>query len=301
VFLRKDDGSVWVDLTADGLDQKVLLRSDGTSVYMTQDIGTAILRFRDFPKITRQVYTVGNEQEYHFKVLFLILAKLGYTWARACHHLSYGMVDLPTGKMKSREGTVVDADDLMQEMVDEAEKQTRELGKVDEMTEEEGKDLFEMIGMGALKYFLLKVDPKKRMLFDPAESIQLQGHTGPFIQYTHARIRALIRKAESMSLTITVDDLTSVGSLEPAEKDVLFVISQYPNKLEEAAREYAPSVIANYAYDLAKGYNQFYQTIPIFAETDASKLKLRIAFSQVVADLLKKSMWLLGIRVPEKM
>lgn len=300
VFFKKDDGSVWVDLTGDGLDQKVLLRSDGTSVYMTQDIGTAILRFRDFPKITRQVYTVGNEQEYHFKVLFLILGKLGYGWAKECYHLSYGMVDLPTGKMKSREGTVVDADDLMQEMVEEAEKQTRELGKVEEIDETQAKDLFEMIGIGALKYFLLKVDPKKRMMFDPAESIQLQGHTGPFIQYTHARIRALIRKAELMSLKPD-EDMASVATLEPAERDVLFMISQYPLKLQEAAREYAPSAIANYAYDLAKGYNQFYQSIPIFAETDHSKLKFRIAFSRVVADLLKKSMWILGIRVPEKM
>ncbi|HMJ70955.1 MAG TPA: arginine--tRNA ligase [Cyclobacteriaceae bacterium] len=301
VFFKKDDGSVWVDLTGDGLDQKVLLRSDGTSVYMTQDIGTAILRFRDFPKITKQVYTVGNEQEYHFKVLFLILNKLGYTWAKECYHLSYGMVDLPTGKMKSREGTVVDADDLMREMAEEAEKQTRELGKVDEIDNTQANDLFEMIGIGALKYFLLKVDPKKRMLFDPAESIQLQGHTGPFIQYTHARIRALIRKAESGSMTFDEKGIEDVNVLEPAERDVLFVISQYPLKLAEAAGEYAPSVIANYAYDLAKGYNQFYQSIPIFAETDQSKLKFRIAFSKVVADLLKKSMWLLGIRVPEKM
>lgn len=301
VFFRKEDGSVWVDLTADGLDQKVLLRSDGTSVYMTQDIGTAILRFRDFPKISRQVYTVGNEQEYHFKVLFLILSKLGYSWAKECYHLSYGMVDLPTGKMKSREGTVVDADDLMSEMVTEAEAQTRELGKLDEVTESQAKELFEMIGIGALKYFLLKVDPKKRMMFDPKESIQLQGHTGPFIQYTHARIKALLRKADTMSLSISEADIASVTSVEQAEREVLFMISQYPQKLAEAAREYAPSVIANYAYDLAKGYNQFYQSIPIFTETNASKLKFRIAFSQVVADLLKKSMWLQGIRVPEKM
>jgi arginyl-tRNA synthetase len=299
VFFKKEDGSVWVDLTADGLDQKVLLRSDGTSVYMTQDIGTAMLRFNDFPKITRQVYTVGNEQEYHFKVLFLILAKLGYSWAKECYHLSYGMVDLPTGKMKSREGTVVDADDLMQEMVDEAEKQTRELGKVDEIDSEQAEDLFEMIGIGALKYFLLKVDPKKRMMFDPAESIQLQGHTGPFIQYTHARIRALIRKAKEMGLDV-IDKETSFTSIEPAEREVLAMITQYPQRLAEAAREYAPSVIANYAYDLAKTYNQFYQTIKIF-EGDPSKKKFRIAFATVVADLLKKSMWLLGIRVPEKM
>lgn len=300
VFFKKDDGSVWVDLTADGLDQKVLLRSDGTSVYMTQDIGTAMLRFRDFPKITRQVYTVGNEQEYHFKVLFLILGKLGYSWAKECYHLSYGMVDLPTGKMKSREGTVVDADDLMQEMVDEAEKQTRELGKVGEIDEEQAQDLFEMIGIGALKYFLLKVDPKKRMMFDPAESIQLQGHTGPFIQYTHARIRALLRKAKELGLDLTDSDISSIASIEPEEREVLAMISQYPQKLAEAAREYAPSSIANYAYDLAKTYNQFYQAIKIF-EGDPSKKKFRIAFATVVADLLKKSMWLLGIRVPEKM
>jgi arginyl-tRNA synthetase len=207
VFFKKEDGSVWVDLTADGLDQKVLLRSDGTSVYMTQDIGTAILRFRDFPKIEGQVYTVGNEQEYHFKVLFLILGKLGYEWAKKCYHLSYGMVDLPTGKMKSREGTVVDADELMDEMVVEAAKQTRELGKIDEMTEQEVNELAEMIGLGALKFFLLKVDPKKRMMFDPAESIQLQGHTGPFIQYTHARIKSILRKAESLNINPEVGDL----------------------------------------------------------------------------------------------
>jgi arginyl-tRNA synthetase len=300
-FFKKEDGSVWVDLTGDGLDQKILLRADGTSVYMTQDIGTAMLRFRDFPKIEKQVYTVGSEQEYHFKVLFLILSKLGYSWAKECYHLSYGMVDLPTGRMKSREGTVVDADDLMQEMVDEAEKQTKELGKVDEITEDQAKELFEMIGIGALKYYLLKVDPKKRMMFDPTESIQLQGHTGPFIQYTHARIRALIRKAESMSLSLDEKDIASVTSLEPAERDVLFMITQYPQKLSEAAREYAPSVMANYAYDLAKGYNQFYQSIPIFAESNQAKLKFRIAFSIVVSDLIRKSMWLLGIRVPEKM
>ncbi|HEV8514537.1 MAG TPA: arginine--tRNA ligase [Cyclobacteriaceae bacterium] len=301
VFFKKEDGSVWVDLTSDGLDQKVLLRSDGTSVYMTQDIGTAILRFRDFPKIEGQVYTVGNEQEYHFKVLFLILKKLGYQWAEKCYHLSYGMVDLPSGKMKSREGTVVDADDLMQEMVDEAEKQTRELGKIEDLTDEQIKELSEMIGLGALKFFLLKVDPKKRMLFDPNESIQLQGHTGPFIQYTHARIRAIIRKAESMGVKPNESELTQVTSLEPAERDVVFMINNYINKLNEAARDYSPAVVANFAFDLAKGYNQFYQSIPIFNESDQAKLKFRIAFSQVIADVLKKSMKLLGIEVPEKM
>jgi arginyl-tRNA synthetase len=301
VFFKKEDGSVWVDLTADGLDQKVLLRSDGTSMYITQDIGTAILRFRDFPKISGQVYTVGNEQEYHFKVLFLILGKLGYEWAKQCYHLSYGMVDLPTGKMKSREGTVVDADDLMQEMVEEAERQTRELGKIEDLSEEESKKLFEMIGLGALKFFLLKVDPKKRMMFDPNESIQLQGFTGPFIQYTHARIRAIIRKAESMNISVSANDLKGVTSLEPAERDSLHLLSLFENKLKEAAREYSPAVIANYAFDLAKQYNQFYQNIPIFNENDQAKLKFRIAFSQVIANAIKKSMGLLGINVPEKM
>ena len=298
IFFKKDDGSVWVDLTADGLDQKVLLRSDGTSVYMTQDFGTAILRFRDFPKIEKQVYTVGNEQEYHFKVLFLILATLGYSWAKECYHLSYGMVDLPTGKMKSREGTVVDADDLMQEMVEEAARQTKELGKIDEMTAGELENLSEMIGMGALKFFLLKVDPKKRMLFDPTESIQLQGHTGPFIQYTYARIRSIIRKAETLNIQPAAQGITS---MEPAEREVIFIVHHYMNKLEEAAREYSPAVVANYAFELAKGYNQFYQSIPIFNESDPAKLKFRVALSQVVADVLKKSMGLLGIRMPERM
>lgn len=298
VFFKKDDGSVWVDLTSDGLDQKVLLRSDGTSVYMTQDIGTAILRFLDFPKIEGQIYTVGNEQEYHFKVLFLILKKLGFNWAEKCYHLSYGMVDLPTGKMKSREGTVVDADDLMQEMVEDAEKQTRELGKIDDSTDEEIKSLAETIGLGALKFFLLKVDPKKRMLFDPNESIQLQGHTGPFIQYTHARICSILRKAELLQIAPAVE---SVQALEPAERELIFLLNNYNTKLQEAAREYSPAVIANFAYDLAKEYNQFYQSIPIFNVADPAKLRFRVALSKVVAALLKKSMNMLGISVPEKM
>lgn len=301
VFFKKEDGSVWVDLTTDGLDQKVLLRSDGTSVYITQDIGTAILRFRDFPNIRGQVYTVGNEQEYHFKVLFLILEKLGYEWAKRCYHLSYGMVDLPTGKMKSREGTVVDADDLMAEMIGEAEKQTRELGKIEDLDGEEATQLYKMIGLGALKFFLLKVDPKKRMLFDPNESIQLQGFTGPFIQYTHARIRAIIRKAESTGITVSEAELQNVSSLLPAERDVIRVLSAFETRLKEAAREYSPAVMANYAYDLAKEYNQFYQSIPIFNETDPAKLKLRISLSMAVANAIKRSMSLLGIQVPEKM
>jgi arginyl-tRNA synthetase len=301
VFFRKEDGSVWVDLAADGLDQKVLLRSDGTSVYMTQDIGTAILRFRDFPKIMGQVYTVGNEQEYHFKVLFLILGKLGLDWAKRCYHLSYGMVDLPTGKMKSREGTVVDADDLIDEMTAEAEKQSRELGKMDEMSEAEAQQLFKIIGLGALKFFLLKVDPKKRMLFDPNESIQLQGFTGPFIQYTHARIKSILRKAEQSNISTKGFDVSTVTALEPAEKEIVQVLSLFENKIKEAAREYAPSIIANYVYDLAKSYNQFYQSIPIFNETDQAKLKFRVVLSQSVANAVKKGMHLLGIEVPERM
>jgi arginyl-tRNA synthetase len=301
VFFKKDDGSVWVDLTGDGLDQKVLLRSDGTSVYMTQDIGTAILRFRDFPNIKGQVYTVGNEQEYHFKVLFLILGKLGFEWAKRCYHLSYGMVDLPTGKMKSREGTVVDADDLIEEMVTEAEKQTRELGKLEGVSAADAHKLFNMIGLGALKFFLLKVDPKKRMLFDPNESIQLQGFTGPFVQYTHARIRAIIRKAETMGITIQPGDLQTVTSLEPAEREALQVLSAFENKLKEAAKDYSPAIIANYVYDLAKQYNQFYQNIPIFNESDQAKLKFRIALSSSIAKAIAKSMCLLGIEVPERM
>ena len=299
IFFRKEDGSVWVDLTADGLDQKVLLRADGTSVYMTQDIGTAILRFRDFPKIEGQVYTVGNEQEYHFKVLFLILKKLGYAWAEKCFHLSYGMVDLPTGKMKSREGTVVDADDLMAEMVAEAEKQTRELGKIEDASEEQVRELSEMIGLGALKYFLLKVDPKKRMLFDPNESIQLQGHTGPFIQYTHARIRALLRKAESMGLASA--GWSGLETLDASEREVIALLTAYPQKLREAAAGYSPAVVANYVYELAKSYNQFYQTIPIFQETDGARRDFRLALSRAVADVIKKGMRVLGIAVPERM
>lgn len=301
VFFKKEDGSVWVDLTADGLDQKVLLRADGTSVYMTQDIGTAILRFRDFPKIEGQIYTVGNEQEYHFKVLFLILGKLGYEWARKCYHLSYGMVDLPTGKMKSREGTVVDADDLMAEMIKEAEKQTRELGKIEGLSDAEANELFEMIGLGALKFFLLKVDPKKRMLFDPNESIQFQGFTGPFIQYTHARIKAILRKAVSMNISVQVDDVSKIASLEASEREILFLLTAYEQKVQEAANLYSPAVIANYAYELAKTYNQFYQTIPIFNEADQAKLKFRIAMSEMVAHVIKHAMSLLGIHVPERM
>lgn len=301
VFFKKEDGSIWVDLTSDGLDQKVLLRSDGTSVYMTQDIGTAILRFHDYPNINGQVYTVGNEQEYHFKVLFLILQKLGYDWAKRCYHLSYGMVDLPTGKMKSREGTVVDADDLIDEMVAEAKQQTLELGKTEGMSAEEADALFTMVGLGALKFFLLKVDPKKKMLFDPNESIQLQGFTGPFIQYTHARIKAILRKAESLDIKGEASVLKDVTLLETSEKNLVQLISVFEHKLKEAAKDYSPAVIANYVYELAKTYNQFYQAIPIFTETDPAKLQFRVALSKTVANLIKRNMKILGIEVPERM
>ena len=241
---------------------------------------------------------MGNEQEYHFKVLFLILAKLGYSWAKECYHLSYGMVDLPSGKMKSREGTVVDADDLMAEMIEEAGKQTRELGKIDEMDEESANELYEMIGIGALKFFLLKVDPKKRMMFNPDESIQLQGHTGPFIQYTHARIRSIVRKAATLDIK---GESAQVDTLLPHEQNLISMLSAYPDKVAEAAHAYSPALIAGYAYDLAKEYNQFYQAIPIFSEGDRKKLALRVALSGQVGEILGKSMGLLGIKVPERM
>ncbi|UII23643.1 arginine--tRNA ligase [Fulvivirga ligni] len=301
IFFKKEDGSVWVDLTDDGLDQKLLLRADGTSVYMTQDIGTAILRFRDFPKIAQQIYTVGNEQEYHFKVLFIILDKLGYEWAKECYHLSYGMVDLPSGKMKSREGTVVDADDLMQEMTDTARQHTEELGKIEGFSEDQATELYHTLGIGALKYFLLKVDPTKRMLFDPNESIQFQGNTGPFIQYTHARISAILRKAEQIGVEATEEDLKKLTSLQPSEKNVIFMLNDYMKKLAEAGANYSPDIIAQYVYDLAKEYNRFYQEVSIFNEDDQTALKFRIAFSKIVAQTIAKAMGVLGIVVPERM
>lgn len=301
IFFKKEDGSVWVDLTAEGLDQKLLLRADGTSVYMTQDIGTAILRFRDFPEIAKQIYTVGNEQEYHFKVLFIILDKLGYEWAKECYHLSYGMVDLPTGRMKSREGTVVDADDLMQEMIDTAREHTEELGKIEGFTEGQAEELYETLGIGALKYFLMKVDPKKRMLFDPNESIQFQGNTGPFIQYTHARISAILRKAGQLGINPSAEEVSSIDKLHPIEKNVIFLLNDYTNKVREAGINYSPDIIAQYVYDLAKEYNRFYQEVSIFNEEDQQALKFRIAFSKVVAETINKAMGLLGINVPERM
>jgi arginyl-tRNA synthetase len=294
VFYRKDDGSVWIDLTGDGLDHKLLLRSDGTSVYMTQDLGTAVDRFNDYPQLTGIIYTVGNEQDYHFKVLFLILKKLGYSWAESCFHLSYGMVDLPSGKMKSREGTVVDADDLIDEVVDSAREMTSERGHLDGMTAEEKEELFKTIGLGGLKYYLLKVDPKKRMMYNPAESIELNGHTGPFIQYAHARIQSLLSKSSSSA---TFGDV----ALEPSEKEIIKQLAEYPKVIEEAARDYSPAVIANYSYELVKLYNQFYQNVHINQETDDAKKAMRLTLSSNVAKVIRSSMKCLGINVPNRM
>lgn len=300
IFYQKEDSSVWVDLTDVGLDQKLLLRADGTSVYMTQDIGTAIQRFKDYPAITGQVYTVGNEQDYHFKVLFLILKKLGLSWADNCHHLSYGMVDLPTGKMKSREGTVVDADDIMQDMIDTAEKHTKDLGKIEGFSDDEAELLYETLGMGAIKYFLMKVDPKKRMMFNPEESIQFHGNTGPFIQYTHARISAIIRKAEAENINLIRGVETSL-ELTPTEREGIYLLSQFGEKIAEAGEEYSPAVIAQYVYDLAKEYNKFYAESPIFSEGNTELVKFRILFSKAIAEVINRGMGLLGINVPERM
>lgn len=299
IFYEKDDGSVWVDLRDEGLDEKLLLRSDGTAVYMTQDIGTAIERFKEYEGLEKLVYTVGNEQDYHFKVLFLILKKLGYSWAEGCYHLSYGMVDLPSGKMKSREGTVVDADDLMDEMEETARQHTEELGKIEGFSEEQANELYRTVGLGALKYFLLKVDPRKRMLFDPKESIQFHGSTGPFIQYTHARISAILRKAREQQ--INFDDPTNVSTLKQQEREVILLLSQFDAKVQEAADDIAPSVLAQYIFDLAKEYNKFYQDVSIFGEENMEQKVFRLQLSAKTAQAIRKGMNLLGIHVPERM
>jgi len=296
VFFKKPDGSVWIDLTKEGLDEKLVLRADGTSVYITQDLGTAQLKYNDFG-MNESIYVVGNEQDYHFKVLFLILEKLGKSWAKGLYHLSYGMVDLPTGKMKSREGTVVDADDLIDEMVATAKQRTEELGKVDGFSEEEKANLYQMIGMGALKYFLLKVEPKKRLLFDPNESIDFQGNTGPFIQYTHARICSVLSKADYAG----TETFAYPGQLADTERDLLVNISQYPQVLNNAAQEHSPALIANYVYDLAKLYNKFYHEAPILKSDDENLKTFRLSLSAASAAVLKKGMNLLGIQVPERM
>ncbi len=302
VFYEKD-GAVWVDNTAEGLDEKVLLRRDGTSVYMTQDIGTAIKRFEEYPGLSKLIYTVGNEQDYHFKVLFIILKKLGFAWADELFHLSYGMVDLPSGKMKSREGTVVDADDLIDEVVSEARRMGEELSKLDDFTEAEKAALYEMIGLAALKYFLLKVDPKKRMLFDPAASIDLQGHTGPFIQYTYARVKSLLRKAEESDdqMVRRPDDRIGSGGLLPEERTVIKLLHHLPAVLDEAATKLDPSALANHTYELVKAYNAFYQGVPVLKEVDAAKRAFRLDLSAAVANATKRAMWCLGIEVPERM
>jgi arginyl-tRNA synthetase len=301
IFYKKEDGSVWIDLTEEGLDQKLVLRADGTAVYMTQDIGTANLRFQDYPSLNGMIYTVGNEQDYHFKVLFLILKKLGYAWAEGCYHLSYGMVDLPSGKMKSREGTVVDADELIDQMFETAARRTRELGKITDLDSDQAQELFEQIGLGALKYFILKVDPKKRMLFDPAESIDFNGNTGPFIQYTHARLAAIIRRARIMDIQPSQWETTFSFEFNEEEINVLNLLSVFSIRCQEAAEAYAPSIIANYLYDLAKSYNRFYTEHSIFnADTD-EQVWFRTGLSNKVATILSRGLKLLGIEAPERM
>lgn len=296
VFYKKDDGSVWVDLTEDGLDEKLLLRSDGTAVYMTQDLGTALQRFRDNPTLFGMVYTVGNEQDYHFKVLFLILKKLGYRWAESLYHLSYGMVDLPHGKMKSREGTVVDADDLMLEMQSTAQKITEELGKLEGMSAADKQSLYQTIGLGALKYFILKVDPKKRILFDPESSVDFTGNTGPFIQYTYARIQSILRKAK-----LTAEGNTASLDIDIKEKEIIKQLMEYPTIVEQAASQYSPAVIANFTYDLVKLFNSFYQNITILGEKDETLQAFRVLLTQQVAATLLQSSSLLGIHLPDQM
>ncbi|MCC4212476.1 arginine--tRNA ligase [Leeuwenhoekiella parthenopeia] len=297
VFYKKEDGSVWCDLTEDGLDEKLVLRSDGTAVYMTQDIGTAIQRVKDHPDVGGMLYTVGNEQDYHFKVLFLILKKLGYDWAENLYHLSYGMVDLPSGKMKSREGTVVDADDLVSEMAETAGKIAEELGKLDGYSDAEKQELYKTIGLGALKYYILKVDPKKRILFNPEESVDFQGNTGPFIQYTYARIQSILRKAEELKVPETL----SYENLQPKEKELIKQMVLYPETVQLAAENHSPALIANYTYDLVKEFNSFYQQISILgADTDAEK-SFRVALSKKVAEVIESAFGLLGIDVPERM
>tara|TARA_B100001093_G_scaffold331246_2_gene316294 strand:+ start:65102 stop:66883 length:1782 start_codon:yes stop_codon:yes gene_type:complete len=298
VFYRKEDGSVWIDLTPDGLDEKIVLRSDGTAVYMTQDIGTAIQRVKDYQDITGMVYTVGNEQDYHFKVLFLILSKLGYNWSEDLYHLSYGMVDLPSGKMKSREGTIVDADDLMQDMHDTAKSISEELGKIEDFSKTQKEYLFDVIGLGALKYHILKVDPRKSILFDPQESVDFQGNTGPFIQYTYARIQSILRKN---TFSLEGVQMESSISFEIIEKELIKNLNQFPETISLAANQYSPALIANYTYQLVKTFNSFYQQLSILGEVDERKKLFRLILAYNTAAVIKSAMSLLGIRVPQRM
>ena len=300
IFEKEADGSVWCDLTADGLDRKLLLRGDGTSVYMTQDLGTAEQRFSEY-NLDEHVYVVGNEQNYHFQVLKLILKKLGFAWADNIYHLSYGMVELPEGKMKSREGTVVDADDLIEKMYSTAKETSLELGKLSDMDADEQERLFHMIGLGALKYFIIKVDPKKTMLFDPKESIDFNGNTGPFIQYTHARIKSILRKADASGITYGAGELAEDARLSAKEIRIIKMLDQFPARISEAGAAYSPAVIANYAYDLAKEFNQYYHDTPILKEEDNALLKYRLALIGKVAEVLVKAMSILGIDLPERM
>ncbi|PSG89468.1 arginine--tRNA ligase [Aurantibacter aestuarii] len=298
VFFKKEDGSVWCDLTEDGLDEKIVLRSDGTAVYMTQDIGTAIQRVKDYPDVGGMVYTVGNEQDYHFQVLFLILKKLGFDWAKNLFHLSYGMVDLPSGKMKSREGTVVDADDLITEMATTAETISKDLGKLDGYSEAEKQDLYKTIGLGALKYYILKVDPKKRILFDPKESIDFQGNTGPFIQYTYARIQSILRKADvNTEITLSAEDV----ELNEKEQELIKQLLIFPETIQDAASKHSPALVANYTYDLVKAFNSFYQNVSILGTDNEQEKIFRVQLSQVVANTIKNAFSVLGIQVPERM
>jgi len=298
VFYKKDDNSVWINLTEEGLDEKLVLRGDGTSVYITQDLGTTELKFADFHN-DRYLWVVGNEQDYHFNVLFAILKRLGRPYAEGCYHISYGMVDLPSGKMKSREGTVVDADDLVSQMIQTAADRTQELGKIDDFESEEATQLYHTLALGALKYFLLKVDPKKRMLFNPEESIDFQGHTGPFIQYTYTRIRSIIRKAEQSGIEIKLPSPSY--ELHQTERELIFTLSQFPIRVQAAGNEFAPSVVSFYVYELAKVYNQFYAEVSIFADPDPVAVSFRVALSKSVAETIHTGLGLLGINVPERM
>ena len=297
VFYQREDGSVWIDLKEEGLDEKLVMRSDGTSVYITQDIGTCDFKYEDFP-MDQSVYVVGNEQDYHFNVLFAIMKKMGRPYGEGLYHLSYGMVDLPSGKMKSREGTVVDADELMNEMFTTAAKHTLELGKIEGLTENESKNLFRMVGLGALKFFLLKVDPKKRMLFDPKESIEFQGHTGPFVQYTHARISAILRRASADGIN---EVLSPIQKMHPREQILLAHLVRFEEVIVQAARDYSPALLAQYVYDLAKDYNGFYQELSMFNEPDDPLVTFRISLSRLTAKVIRRSMNLLGIEVPNRM
>jgi arginyl-tRNA synthetase len=295
VFFQKKDGSIWCDLTEDGLDEKIVQRSDGTAVYMTQDIGTAIQRVKDYPDTTGMIYTVGNEQDYHFKVLFLILKKLGYQWADHLYHLSYGMVDLPSGKMKSREGTVVDADDLISDMATTAKNISEELGKIDDFSEKEKEHLYHTIGLGALKYYILKVDPKKRILFNPEESVDFQGNTGPFIQYTYARIQSILRRGAIATSPISLE------TLHPKEKELIKQLQLFPETIQQAAAQYSPALVANYTYELVKSFNSFYQNVSILGADFEKEKSFRIQLSRAVSDVIKTAFGLLGIDVPERM